>query len=139
MNLLVAGRKNFKIKVAFTLLVIGFLVSLLFTVYPPSYYWVREQLNPNSIDVQTLNGLKKDHVTIILCVEVMKCDTIYKFGKLLKKNFKEKGRNSFQVFYDDSLVSVFSHMKTQSWEGYKYNFIIKKQFSSITAEVDVTQ
>ena len=139
MNLLVAGRKNFKIKVAFTLLVIGFLVSLLFTVYPPSYYWVREQLNPNSIDVQTLNGLKKDHVTIIWCAEVTKCDTIYRNGELLKKNFKQKGRNSFQVFYDDSLVSVFSHMKTQSWEGYDYNFIIKKQFSTVTVEVDVTQ
>lgn len=76
-------------------------------------------MNPNSIYVTTYN-LDINKVKIKWVNELSLSSIVFENGNQLNMEFKEYGKNNFYVYYDNELVHVFGHFKSNNWHGNKY-------------------
>ncbi|MCV9387760.1 hypothetical protein [Reichenbachiella ulvae] len=112
-----------------SLVIIATGIASLISYYSYRHYQ-RELANPNSIELINHSTYPKDDFKILWSSGYENQQIpVYAKGRDLKVYFKTYGKNRFEVFYLDSLLTTFHQFKTNDWHGHHYSFIIEKDLN----------
>lgn len=99
---------------------------------------IRNWFFPNNIEVKVYGEATIEGVKIDWTAESIE-DTVTLFdkGEALDIDFRERGHNTFLLYYNDEFIGSFDQFKSNKVSGNQYNFMIWQGQDSIRADLKI--
>ncbi|WP_053978599.1 hypothetical protein [Mangrovimonas xylaniphaga] len=112
-------------------LALGLAVFIYYLISLKRFYDVRESLNKNSFDFVISDDLQKDKIDVYWSTDYKHLKKIISSGKQTGLKYKEYGKNTFIVTYDQDTVGRFGYFKFNNWHSHQHIVKLTKTDHSI--------